>query len=62
MDTWPRHLGKIGYEAYAKFTGGKTFDGRDMPAWDDLGEKIQGAWTIAADAIWAAVPEGGRRP
>lgn len=24
---------KVAYEAYARSTGGKTFDGRDMPAW-----------------------------
>lgn len=43
--------GKVGYEAYAKFTGGKTFDGRDMPKWDDLTENIQNAWRAAAHAI-----------
>ncbi len=51
-----RTLGKVGYEAYAKFTGGKTYDGRDMPAWDDLTDRIQGAWQAAAEAIgWQAV-------
>jgi hypothetical protein len=44
-------MGKIGYEAYAQHTGGKTFDGRDMPRWEDLPERIRSAWRAAADAI-----------
>lgn len=50
----PLALGRTGYEAYAAHTGGKTFDGRDMPAWDDLGD-IQAAWAVAAGAIYHAV-------
>lgn len=44
-------MGQIAYEAYKEFTGGKTFDGRDMPEWKDLGDKIQRAWEAAADAV-----------
>ncbi len=44
-------VGKLGYEAYASSTGGKTFDGRDMPTWEDLPERIQRAWYAAASAI-----------
>lgn len=44
-------LGKRGYEAYAKSTGGKTFDGRDMPTWDALPENIKKAWADASKAI-----------
>lgn len=40
-----------GYEAYAKSTGGKTFDGRDMPTWMQLPLRIQDAWASAAEAI-----------
>ena len=29
-------LGQIGYEAYGSSTGGKTFDGRDMPTWEEI--------------------------
>ncbi len=43
--------GQIGYEAYAKKTGGKTWDGRDMPAFFDLPQNIRDAWKAAADAI-----------
>lgn len=32
------------YEAYSRVTGGKTHDGRDMPSWEFLGDKIQAAW------------------
>lgn len=48
-------LGRIGYEAYFAHTGGKTFDGRDMPAWRDLTEPIRDAWRAAARAIASAV-------
>src|ERR1700735_440174 len=41
---------KNAYRAYFDHTGWKTFDGRDMPLWMDLGEKIQGAWKAAAGA------------
>lgn len=41
---------KIGYEAYAVSTGGKTFDGRDMPKWPELPERIRDAWRAATDA------------
>ncbi len=44
-------LGKKGYEAYAKSTGGKTFDGRDMPPWDALSINIKRAWADASKAI-----------
>lgn len=42
---------RLGYEAYAKSTGGKTYDGRDMPAWDDLPDRIKCAWYAAWRAI-----------
>lgn len=44
-------LGEKAYRAYGESTGGKTFDGRDMPSWDDLGERIQAAWCAAAQAV-----------
>lgn len=50
-------LGQIGYEAYAQSTGGKTFDGREMPTWQEIkdreGEtpKVTKAWEAAAHAI-----------
>lgn len=46
--------GQIGYEAYADATGGKTFDGREMPKWSELPERIENAWEAAAAAITRA--------
>lgn len=46
--------GKIGYEAYAESTGGKTYDGRQMPAWDALPPHVQNAWAAAANSIITA--------
>lgn len=43
--------GQLGYEAYAAHTGGKTFDGRDMPNWADVSERTKSAWEAAAEAI-----------
>lgn len=45
------HDGRKAYQAYAGHTSGKTYDGRDMPAWDDLGDRIQGAWMAAARSV-----------
>jgi len=43
--------GQVGYEAYSIHTGGKTFDGRDMPLWDELPDDTKLAWGAAATAI-----------
>lgn len=53
-------LGQIGYEAYARHTGGKTFDGRLMPTWEQVvagGTAVAGAWEAAAQAIADAGPK-----
>ena len=44
-------LAQIGYEAYAQNTGGKTFDGREMPTWNQLPQRTIDAWVAAAEAI-----------
>lgn len=49
-------FGQIGYEAYGAAAGWKTFDGRPMPSWKDLGETPVGLetrrrWEVAAEAI-----------
>ena len=38
------------YEGYATSTGGKTFDGRQMPAWEELPDRIQETWRAAIAA------------
>ncbi|MBL1107974.1 hypothetical protein JK361_25865 [Streptomyces sp. 5-8] len=47
----PSDLGQIAYLAYSEATSGVTHDGRPMPAWEDLGDTIQGAWIAAAAAV-----------
>lgn len=43
--------GQLAYQAYATATGGLTHDGRPMPRWDDLGDRIRHAWASAALAV-----------
>jgi hypothetical protein len=52
--------GQIGYEAYARVTRGKTFDGKDMPLWPSLPARIHAAWEGAAAAIVESAVERGR--
>jgi hypothetical protein len=51
----PLALAEAGYRGYAESTGGKTFDGRDMPAWEDLPDRTVQAWVAAASAIEQAL-------
>lgn len=48
-------LGEIAYQAYGDSTGGLTYNGRSMPAWEDLTPAIRGAWRYAASAVRDAV-------
>lgn len=36
------------WEAYCNQAGGKTFDGKPLPLWDDLGEDRQACWFAVA--------------
>ncbi|ULH17403.1 hypothetical protein MF271_18965 (plasmid) [Deinococcus sp. KNUC1210] len=54
-----RSLAQIGYESYAAQTGGKTWNGLDMPTWDALPTHTVDAWQMAALGIYTAV---SRRP
>lgn len=40
--------GMVNYNAYCKSVGGKTWDGRDIPAWADLTDTIRNAWIASA--------------
>lgn len=42
------HIAKLMWDAYAIQAGGKTFDGKPLPAWDELGEDRQSCWVAAA--------------
>ncbi|MEU0426427.1 hypothetical protein ABZ235_23010 [Streptomyces canus] len=57
----PPDLGQRAYAAYGEVTEGLTHDGRQMPAWEDLGETIQSAWTAAARVAFTAALSGGQR-
>jgi hypothetical protein len=50
-------LAQVAYEAYSRFTGGKTFDGRDMPMWAGLTDTIRDAWRAA---IYAVIGDDGK--
>lgn len=50
MDSYAR----TAYETYSASRAGKTWDDRDMPAWDDLGPGIKAAWNEAAKAVIVA--------
>ena len=38
-------------EAYGEATGGKNYQGRPMPPWDELPEAIRHAWDAAVQAV-----------
>lgn len=44
-------LGQIAWDAYAKAVGGKTFDGKPLPAWEGLGPAQRQGWIGAARAV-----------
>lgn len=44
-------LGILAYDAYCAAVGHTTWDGRQTPDWVELGERIQGAWIAAAEAV-----------
>lgn len=44
-------LARIAYTAYGDSTGWVNYQGKPMPAWDDLPDTIRQAWAAAASAI-----------
>jgi hypothetical protein len=36
--------------AYSQQAGGKTFDGKPLPTWEELGDERQQCWFAAAEA------------
>ena len=42
------HIAKLMWDAYAIQAGGKNFDGKPLPAWDELSEDRQSCWVAAA--------------
>lgn len=48
----PVNLGKIGYDAYCKSSGGVSLvSGAKLPEWSALAENIRNAWESAAESI-----------
>jgi hypothetical protein len=45
-----KDIAVVMWNAYAERAVGKTFDGKQLPTWDDLGEERQGCWVAAAEA------------
>jgi hypothetical protein len=48
---------RIGYTAYCTAVGGKAFNGDDLPAFDDIPQRIKDAWAVAGTAIADRVRE-----
>jgi len=44
-------LGQLAYHAYGEIVGGRTHDGRPLPTWDELGDRIRGAWCHSAAVV-----------
>lgn len=50
-------LARMAFDAYNRSTGGKTWDGKDVPPYDVIAERtphVARAWEAAADAVWKA--------
>jgi hypothetical protein len=50
-DTWEEQYGQVAYNAYWDSASGKTFDGRSMPRWDQLGDAVRSHWVAAATRV-----------
>lgn len=51
-------LARTAFEAYNRSTGGKTFDGRDVPPYNVIAERtphVARAWEAAVDTVRRAV-------
>lgn len=54
-DDHRERLGIAAYNAYVASVGGVTWDGKPIPAWPSLTDKIREAWRCAAVAAVDAV-------
>ena len=45
-----RDAAKAAWNAYYEAGGGKTYNGKPLPTWQELGYKKQAAWMAAARA------------
>lgn len=44
-------LAEIAFVAYSAKAGGKTWDGKDIPPFSEVGEKVQSSWLAAVSAV-----------
>jgi hypothetical protein len=51
------HIAKLMWDAYVVRAGGKTFDGKPLPTWDDLGGERQSCWIAAASVTADRIAE-----
>jgi hypothetical protein len=51
-------LAAIAFAAYKKQAGGKTWDGKDIPPFAEVGELVQGNWCAAVKAVVEATAHG----
>jgi hypothetical protein len=49
----PELLGKEAFETYNADAGGKTWDGKDIPAWENLTPEVRQHWISAALRIYS---------
>ena len=53
-------IGRIAFQAYAKSVNNETFDGKQIPSWEKVGQKIQNGWRAAAVAVLQQVDKEKR--
>ena len=52
---WMLNAGKIAYDAYFKYSGGKSLvSGAPLPKYEEQADEIKSAWDAAANAVLAA--------
>lgn len=44
-------LAQAAFAAYGEAVGGRNHQGQPIPAWEDLGDEIRGAWRAATQAV-----------
>ena len=58
MNESNRELARTMFDAYNKQAGGKTWDGKDIPPFDQVGDRVQANWIAAAEAAREGIAEG----
>lgn len=45
------YLAKTAFDAYGDYADWKTFDGRPMPQWEEVGFDVQSRWQASVKAV-----------